>query len=59
MKDSSKLFLCAFGVLFAGFLKGIAPTVLEQPFDSGSFLILSAIALIVVVLGFIKRSKDK
>lgn len=59
MKDSTKLFLASLGVVFCGFLKGIAPTALGEPFDSSSFLGLCVIAIIVAILGLIKCLRGK
>lgn len=59
MKDSTKLFLGAVGIVACGLLKGIAPIALDQPFDNSSFLIICIIAMIVVMLGIIKRRKGK
>lgn len=59
MKDSTKLFLASLGVVFCGFLKGIAPTTLGEPFDGSSFLGLCVIAIIVAILGLIKFIRGK
>ncbi|MBQ7125232.1 MAG: hypothetical protein IJO00_02600 [Clostridia bacterium] len=59
MKDSTKLFLASLGVVFCGFLKGVAPTSLGQSFDSPSFLGLCGVAVIVAILGLIKYLRGK
>ena len=59
MKDSSKLFISSFAIVVCGFVKGMAPAVLDEPFDGASFLYLCVIAIIVAVLGLIKYSKEK
>lgn len=59
MKDSTKLFLSALVVAVCGFLKGVAPTVLEKPFDGAGFLSLLIIAAIIAILGLIKYLKGK
>ena len=59
MNDSSKLFVCSVVLLICGLMKGAAPTALEQPFDTASFLMLCIIAVIVALLGLIKYRKGK
>ena len=59
MKGSTKLFLASLGVVFCGFLKGIAPTTLGEPFDASGFLGLGVIAVIVAILGLIKYLRGK
>lgn len=59
MNDSTKLFLASLAVVFFGFLKGIAPTKLGEPFDGSSFLGLCVIAIIVAILGLIKYLRGK
>ena len=59
MQDSTKLFLSSIGVVLCGFIKGMAPTALGEPFDSSSFLGLGVIAVIVAALGLIKYLSGK
>lgn len=59
MKDSTKLFISSIILVIAGFMKGIAPTVLNQPFDSVAFLSIFIIAIIVLILGIIKHIRKK
>lgn len=59
MSDSIKLFFAAGIVSVAGFLKGIAPTTINQPFDIISFSVLGVISLIIIILGFIKLKKGE
>ena len=59
MKDSTKLYLASVGLVIAGCLKGTAPTVLGEPFDDSSFWGLCVIAVIVFLLGLIKRLRGK
>ena len=59
MKDSTKLFLSSFAVGLCGFLRGVAPTILGEAFDTSSFLGLFVIAVIVAIFGLIKHLKGK
>lgn len=59
MKDSTKLFSSSLGVVFCAFLKGVAPTILEKPFDGAGFLGLLVIAAIIAILGLIKYLRGK
>ncbi len=59
MKDSTKLFLSSIAIIFAGYLRGSAPTTVGKEFDSSSFLRICAVAVIVAVLGLIKYIRGR
>ena len=58
MKNKKLLFI-GIGVFICGVLRGLAPTVVGLPFDISSFLIISVISLIILIIALIKSKKEK